>query len=51
MDQRLWAALVMALAFLALVAFMFAEAVDHDFAVIWAGVGTIVGVVTGAIPS
>jgi hypothetical protein len=40
-----------ALAFLALVAFMFKEAVDHDFATIWAGVGTIVGVTTGAIPS
>jgi ABC-type branched-subunit amino acid transport system permease subunit len=45
-----WAAVV-AVAFVALVAFMFNEAVDHDFATIWAGVGTVVGVVTGAIPS
>jgi hypothetical protein len=51
MDQRLWAAVVMGLAFMGLVALMFVEAVNHDFATIWAGVGTVVGVVTGAIPS
>ena len=51
MDQRLWAAVIMGLAFMALVALMFVLAVTHDFATIWAGVGTVVGVVTGAIPS
>lgn len=51
MDQRLWAAVVMGLAFMGLVALMFILAVNNDFAVIWAGVGTVVGVVTGAIPS
>ena len=50
-DQRLWAAVIMGLAFMALVALMFVLAVTHDFATVWAGVGTVVGVVTGAIPS
>jgi hypothetical protein len=30
---------------------MFWRATDGDFATIWAGVGTVVGVATGAIPS
>jgi hypothetical protein len=51
MDQRLWAAVIIALAFMGLVALMFVLAVTHDFATVWAGVGTVVGVVTGAIPS
>lgn len=51
MDQRLWAAVIIGLAFLGLVALMFVEAVNHDFSTVWAGVGTVVGVVTGAIPS
>lgn len=46
-----WPSAVVAVAFIALVGFMFKEAVDHDFTKIWAGVGTIVGVLTGAIPS
>lgn len=46
-----WPATVVAVAFVALVAFMFHEAVDHDFATVWAGAGTIVGVLVGAIPS
>ena len=46
-----WQSAVVAIAIVALVAFMFKEAVDHDFTTIWAAVGTVVGVVTGAIPS
>jgi ABC-type branched-subunit amino acid transport system permease subunit len=46
-----WPATVVAVAFVALVAFMFDEAVNHDFATVWAGAGTIVGVLVGAIPS
>jgi ABC-type branched-subunit amino acid transport system permease subunit len=46
-----WPAAVVAVAFVALVAFMFDEAVSHDFATVWAGAGTIVGVLVGAIPS
>jgi hypothetical protein len=51
MDQPSWPSAVVAVAIIALVAFMFKLAVDHDFAKIWAGAGTIVGVVTGAIPA
>lgn len=47
-----WPSAVVALGFLALVAVFFLKAVDSDdFEMIWAAVGTIVGVVTGAIPS
>jgi hypothetical protein len=42
---------VVAVALIALVGFMFWVAVDNDFETIWAAVGTIVGVLTGAIPS
>jgi hypothetical protein len=38
-------------AIIALVGVMFWKAVDNDFATIWAGVGTVVGVVTGSIPA
>jgi hypothetical protein len=50
-DNPSWPSAVVAVAFIALVGLMFYVAVDHDFATIWAGVGTVVGVVTGAIPS
>jgi hypothetical protein len=46
-----WPSTVVAVAIIALVGVMFWKAVDHDFATIWSGVGTIVGVVTGAIPA
>jgi len=36
---------------IALVGLMFYEAVNHDFATVWAGAGTIVGVLVGAIPA
>ena len=42
---------MVAVALIALVGFMFKLAVDNDFATIWAGAGTIVGVLTGAVPS
>jgi hypothetical protein len=46
-----WPAAVVAVALIALVGVMFWRATDKDFATIWAGVGTIVGVVTGSIPA
>jgi len=46
-----WPSAVVAIAFIALVGFMFAQAVSHDFAKIWSAVGTLVGVLTGAIPA
>ena len=46
-----WPSALVAVAIIALVGVMFWRAVDADFATIWAGVGTVVGVVTGAIPS
>ena len=46
-----WPSAAVALGFLALVGLMFWLAVQNDFATIWAGVGTVVGVVTGAIPA
>jgi membrane protein DedA with SNARE-associated domain len=47
-----WQSTVIGLAFVGLVALMFWQAVDdfNHFSVIWAGVGSIVGVVTGALP-
>lgn len=46
-----WPSAVVALGFLTLVGLMFWKAAEGDFATIWAGVGTVVGVVTGAIPA
>jgi hypothetical protein len=46
-----WPSAVVAVAVIALVGVMFWRAVDADYEKIWAGVGTIVGVVTGAIPA
>jgi hypothetical protein len=46
-----WPATVVALGFLALIGVMFWRATEGDFEAIWAGVGSIVGVVTGAIPT
>jgi hypothetical protein len=47
-----WPTTGVALAFIALVGVMFWRATDSsNFTLIWAGVGTIVGVLTGAIPS
>jgi hypothetical protein len=50
-DSNNWPAAVVAVAFIALVGVMFWKATDGDFATIWAGVGTVVGVVTGSIPA
>jgi hypothetical protein len=50
-DQPTWPSAVVAIAIIALVGVMFWKAVDNDFATIWAGVGTVVGVITGAIPA
>ncbi len=46
-----WPSAVVAVALIALVGFMFWIAVENDFEKIWAAVGTIVGLLTGAIPS
>jgi hypothetical protein len=46
-----WPSAVVALGFLALVGVMFWKAAEGNFAEIWAGVGTVVGVVTGVIPA
>ena len=47
-----WQVVVVALGFMALVGVMFWRATESgDFASVWAGVGPIVGVLTGAIPS
>jgi uncharacterized membrane protein YdjX (TVP38/TMEM64 family) len=52
MNKPSWQAVVVAVAFVALVAFMFYEAAQSSsFSTVWAGAGTLVGVVTGAIPS
>ncbi len=50
-DGPGWPSAAVAIAIIALVGVMFWRATDGDFATIWAGVGTVVGVVTGAIPS
>ena len=51
-QGNLWPATVVALAFIGLVGVMFWRATySSDFSTIWAGVGTVVGVVTGSIPS
>lgn len=46
-----WPSAVVAVFLIALVGLMFYEAVNHDFATIWAGAGSVVGVLVGAIPS
>ena len=47
-----WQSTVIGLAFVGLVALLFWRAMEdfNHFSVIWAGVGSIVGVVTGALP-
>jgi uncharacterized membrane protein len=50
-GQPSWPSAVVAVAVIALVGLMFWQAVEHDFKTIWAAVGTVVGVVTGAIPA
>jgi hypothetical protein len=51
MQQQSWQSTVIGLGFLAFAGFALWVAADHNFSAIWAGVGTIVGVLTGAIPS
>ena len=51
MQQQSWQSTVIALGFLVFTGFALWIAADHGFSAIWAGVGTIVGVLTGAIPS
>jgi hypothetical protein len=48
-----WPSAVVAVAFIALTALMFYEAVNSstNFSTIWAGAGSVVGVLIGAIPS
>jgi hypothetical protein len=46
-----WPSAVVAVAIIALVGVMFWKAVDENFQEIWTGVGTVIGVVTGAIPA
>jgi hypothetical protein len=46
-----WPSAFVAVFLIALVGLMFHEAVTHDFATVWAGAGSIVGVVVGAFPS
>jgi hypothetical protein len=46
-----WPSAVVAVAIIALVGLMFWKAVENDFATVWAGVGTVIGVVTGSIPA
>jgi len=50
-DKPTWQSAAVAVALIGLVGLMFWRATDGDFATIWAGVGTVVGVVTGAVPS
>jgi hypothetical protein len=52
MNNQSWQSVVVAVSMIALVGLMFYEAANSsDFSTIWAGAGTLVGVVTGAIPS
>lgn len=51
MQQQSWQSTVIALGFIAFAGFALWVAANHDFSTIWAGIGTIVGVLTGAIPS
>jgi len=51
-DGPTWPSAVVAIAVIGLVGLMFWKAVDSaSFTTIWSAVGTIVGVVTGAIPA
>jgi hypothetical protein len=50
-QQQSWQSTVIGLGFIAFAGFALWVAADHNFSAIWAGVGTIIGVVTGAIPS
>jgi hypothetical protein len=50
-ESNNWPAALVAVAFIALVGVMFWRATEKDFATIWAGVGTVVGVITGSIPA
>jgi hypothetical protein len=50
-QQQSWQSTVIGLGFLAFAGFALWVAADHNFSTIWAGVGTIIGVLTGAIPS
>jgi hypothetical protein len=49
--QPSWQSTVIGLGFIAFAGFALWVAADHNFSAIWAGVGTIIGVLTGAIPS
>ena len=49
--QQSWQSTVIALGFIAFVGLALWVAASHDFATIWSGVGTIIGVLTGAIPT
>jgi ABC-type branched-subunit amino acid transport system permease subunit len=51
MQQQSWQSTVIALGFIVFAGFALWVAADHDFSAIWAGAGTIVGVLTGAVPS
>jgi hypothetical protein len=51
MQQQSWQSTVIGLGFLAFAGFALWVAADHNFSTVWAGVGTIIGVLTGAIPS
>jgi multidrug transporter EmrE-like cation transporter len=53
MDKPSWPSALVAVAFVALVGLMLWRATEslHDFSTIWSGVGGVVGVLTGAIPS
>ncbi len=51
MEQQSWQSVAVAVAFIALVGVALGLAVTHDFNAIWTGVGPLVGVLTGAIPS
>lgn len=51
MNSPSWPSAAVAIALIALVGFMFWAAVNRDFVTIWSAVGTIVGLLTGAIPA
>ena len=51
MQQQSWQSTVIALGFIAFAGFALWVAADHNFSANWAGVGTIIWVLTGAIPS
>ena len=51
MDTPSWPSAIVAVALIALVGLMFYEAVNHDFGKVWAGTGSIVGILVEAFPS